>query len=600
MSKESSIKVFAENASGTRPANAIPVWIDNISAIGGGGGGGNPEVESYVQTNSATINDVNTSYQTNSANFIPYTASGVELTNSNFKIDTSGQAYKLGSVSGTMPLEFGEVMAGFPDGALTELENGVTYTLTIQGAPDNSMVMFVNLNTQSPYAERPTITNNQCTFTWTHEDASVGILDYYGKINSTSTTLTYTNTTEKRYVLEDELSSGYLQTSGLEYNAVNEISAINGSALAGGSAPSDTFYIYPGKTTDKEISENSGKDLKLYNSANNVFLDFAGKSTLSTYTMFSFKEVTGTQYNQNTVQHLRLRVYPNATSACKVYDTNTVNLLDSNSTVSTAQTAYYDSNGNYLSQTYDNLTALNQFVQSNSANWEGGGGSDVAPLGLWLGYMDSQVKAINNTNVPYSITLRNTNYGQPATVYFQGNYLEWNGTNGNWYIDLVNVLPNLDITDLPYNDSYDTKFTVMEFTNQSTQDKYSANITIDNGDNPYRYLKVYNNTACVVSANGAGASFNVDYIDGQGPHQLSSWTGGFYGVTGAFSNSQATAFNLSVAGYSTAFIGFVEAGSTVASSDVFPPTNNLDPYATYYLGWNANNGGLFWYQPGNN
>ena len=31
MSKESSIKVFAENASGTRPANAIPVWIDNIS-----------------------------------------------------------------------------------------------------------------------------------------------------------------------------------------------------------------------------------------------------------------------------------------------------------------------------------------------------------------------------------------------------------------------------------------------------------------------------------------------------------------------------------------------------------------------------------------
>lgn len=40
-------------------------------------------------------------------------------------------------------------------------------------------------------------------------------------------------------------------------------------------------------------------------------------------------------------------------------------------------------------------------------------------------------------------------------------------------------------------------------------------------------------------------------------------------------------------------------GSTVASSDVFPPTNNLDPYATYYLGWNANNGGLFWYHPGN-
>ena len=40
-------------------------------------------------------------------------------------------------------------------------------------------------------------------------------------------------------------------------------------------------------------------------------------------------------------------------------------------------------------------------------------------------------------------------------------------------------------------------------------------------------------------------------------------------------------------------------GPTVASGDVFPPTNNLDPYATYYLGWNANNGGLFWFNPGN-
>ena len=204
--------------------------------------------------------------QSNSANYIPYSASGVELPNSNFKIDTSGQAYKLGSVSGTMPLEFGEVMAGFPDGALTELENGVTYTLTIQGAPDNSMVMFVNLNTQSPYAERPTITNNQCTFTWTHEDASVGILDYYGKINSTSTTLTYTNTTEKRYVLEDELSSGYLQTSGLEYNAVNEISAINGSALAGGAITSyTTAYSHDIPPYGGEVIDSlNGKYLSAY------------------------------------------------------------------------------------------------------------------------------------------------------------------------------------------------------------------------------------------------------------------------------------------------------------------------------------------------
>lgn len=160
--------------------------------------------------------------------------------------------------------------------------------------------------------------------------------------------------------------------SAVQDASLTNIVQTNSAQWAEGGGASDTFYIYPGKTTDKEISENSGKDLKLYNSANNVFLDFAGKSTLSKYTMFSFKEITGTQANQNTVQHLRLRVYPNATSACKVYDTNTVNLLDSNSTVSTAQTAYYDGDGNSLTQTHYELTALNSFVQSNSANWGGG------------------------------------------------------------------------------------------------------------------------------------------------------------------------------------------------------------------------------------
>jgi hypothetical protein len=215
---DSTNKISAINGSAIAAGDEFPASAD--------------EAIQYVQTNSANIDDTVTSYQTNSgtfltahqslADYIPYSASGVELTNSNFKIDTSGQAYKLGSVSGSMPLEFGEVMYGFPNGALTELENGVTYTLTIQGTQDNSMVMFVNLNTQSPYAERPTVTNNQCTFTWAHEDASVGILDQYGKIDSTSTTLTYTKTAEKRYALEDNF----------EYNAVGEISGYGSSAIA--------------------------------------------------------------------------------------------------------------------------------------------------------------------------------------------------------------------------------------------------------------------------------------------------------------------------------------------------------------------------------
>ena len=137
-----------------KPNGVGSVWIENASAFSGGGGGsgGNPEVESYVTSNSGKIDNVCTTYQSNSANY------------------------------------------------LTAHQN-------------------------IPSAK------------W--EDAS-----------------------------------DCVQT--------------NSANWAGGA--SDTFYIYPGKTTDKEISENSGKDLKLYNSANNVFLDFAGKSTYgNSYTIFSFK-----------------------------------------------------------------------------------------------------------------------------------------------------------------------------------------------------------------------------------------------------------------------------------------------------------------------
>jgi len=260
----------------------------------------------------------------------------------------------------------------------------------------------------------------------------------------------------------------------------------------------------------------------------------------------------------------------------------------------TASTAIYDDNGNYLSQTHNDLTALNQFVQSNSASWgQGGAGSDVAPLGLWLGFEYTLPKAFNNTNNIYSITLRNTQWEEPNSIYYDGNSYNWNGTNGDWYIDLTTIYPNDMRSNLPYNDSYETRFTVMEFTNINTQQKYSANIYNDDG---YKNLSVYN-SACVVSSRGYAVSFNVGYSDGMG-HMLSSWQGTNDYVSGGFSNSQATAL-MFAAGYgSTAFIGFA-GGSTVASSDVFPPTNNLDQYTTYYLGWNANNGGLFWYFPGN-
>lgn len=462
MSKESSIKVFAENARGTRPANAIPVWVDNISAIGGGGSGsgGNPEVESYVTDNSGKIDSVCTTYQSNSANYL-------------------------------------------------------TAHQTIPSAK------------------------------W--EDAS-----------------------------------DCVQT--------------NSANWAGG--VSDTFYIYPGKTTDKEISENSGKDLKLYNSANNVFLDFAGKSTLPNYTIFNFKEITGTQYNQNTLQHLRLKVYPNATSACKVFDTNTTNLLDSNTHVNQALTAYYDAGGNSLAETRSELNILNSFVQSNSANWEGG--SAHAGEGVLFHFYHSN-DPINESKSYYSWVSGATE------LYFEATVESHQG------------LPN-DVIITRHGDEIGRAYWT-QVSSDAYYDHFTASyINSDGGE-----IQIQNmGYMCDVSANGAktDAFYQGYYICSTGDKVKFNVQG--YNVTGqiyGYLHGESTPLT-SFTGNLTDFTAkgydkyqpyiheengnnsysyelsaeFGAGGSTVASGDVFPPTNNLDPYSTYYLGWNANNGGLFWYQ----
>lgn len=468
MSKESSIKVFAENASGTRPANAIPVWIDNISAIGGGGGGGNPEVESYVTANSGKIDNVCTTYQSNSANYL-------------------------------------------------------TAHQTIPSAK------------------------------W--EDAS-----------------------------------DCVQTNSANWE--------------GGA--SDTFYIYPGTTTDKEISENSGKDLKLYNSANNVFLDFAGKSTFSNYTLFSFKEITGTQYNQNTLQHLRLRVYPNATSACKVYDTNTANLLDSNSTVSQANTAYYDAGGYSLTQSRMDFEALNSFVQTNSANWEGG--SSPAGEGVLFhvhiyqpsdGSKGSTDSYIANASDLYFEACVDSNYSTPNNVI-----IEQNGSFvGEAYWTQVSSDGSYNYYTASYNGLSNGEYKL----NNNGYDSYnwcyvSANGVKTEAFNPGLY-KCSTDKSVKFNVQGYNITGSVDgQIQGQFT-SLTSFTGSLTDFTAK--GYEQYGFNINAEDYYNDYsydlsAEFGAGGSTVASSDVFPPTDNLDPYATYYLGWNANNGGLFWYQPGNN
>ena len=382
------------------------------------------------------------------------------------------------------------------------------------------------------------------------------------------------------------------------WNEVSTTVQTNSAQWGQGGGASNSFYIYPGKTTDKEISENSGKDLKLYNSANNVFLDFAGKSTLSKYTMFSFKEITGTQANKNTVQHLRLRVYPNATSACKVYDTNTVNLLDSNSTVSTAQTAYYDGDGNYLTQTHNDLIALNAFVQSNSASWgQGGGGSDIQSNGIWVTRNSTgSNKIINNSNDNLNISFYTYSENQPLPININGSEYYWNQNYDgqyNWYCNGPDINSNNYVEGIPQD--YLIRINNVNWAeSKSAQiNTYGVRLYGDkvifsaeyNGDSDTYYIEAYDkntgSTQLISSFNmtthpGLSALFesnisNTEWMQGYIPNPNNS-----YNIMMSFPG---------------------EGGSTVASGDVFPPTNNLEPQTTYYLGWNANNGGLFWYHP---
>ena len=375
-----------------------------------------------------------------------------------------------------------------------------------------------------------------------------------------------------------------------------------GQGGTGGS--SDSFYIYPGTTTNNEVADNSGKNIYLYHSGTNTYLKYAGKITYPKYSIFNFKTVSGTQYNFNKLVNARVNIYPNSNSACKINIIQSIDLLDTNSTVNyanTAYTAYTDGNGNSLSNTYDTVTALSSFVENNSANW-GGGSSPAGGSVLFHRYYSYD---------PNGSQSRNSYISGANDLYFEANAELQQGTPS----DIVIYRYGSEIGRIALNqvssDDYYNYFTAfynnvdggeIELQNNGTDYTcyVSANGAKTNAFKQYTYYTTTSNSIKfnIQGYNITGTIFGLNRVNGRIP--LTSFTGSLTDFTAngceeynaeVFSNDSQQPYHYDI----TADIS--EGGSSVASGDVFPPTNNLEPQTTYYLGWNANNGGLFWYHP---
>lgn len=108
------------------------------------------------------------------------------------------------------------------------------------------------------------------------------------------------------------------------------------------------------------------------------------------------------------------------------------------------------------------------------------------------------------------------------------------------------------------------------------------------------------NDTIKINVQGSNVTGNIIGLHHGNGIPLTSFTGGLYNFTANGYdqyNADIGSEDYNQSNYYDISAELFGGGSSVASGDVFPPTNNLEPQTTYYLGWNANNGGLFWYHP---
>ena len=375
----------------------------------------------------------------------------------------------------------------------------------------------------------------------------------------------------------------------------------NSATWGQGGGDNNMFYIYPGITTQQEVSENSGKNMKLYMSATNTYLDYAGKYTYSTGTSYCFRSISGAPRDLTYVNQVGITVKPGSAGVVLPFYTQKDTLVTNGGTVENAvlaQTAYYDANNNSLTDTYYSIQNLSTFVQNNSANWGGGSGPtgnsgkvlfnkyhSYDPYGSTVdcnyvsGASDLYFTcSVNEYSQPQEITIYNHG-GEVASMY-------WSQVSS----DGTEIIYSGCVRGLPTNEK------LMIVTNNSYTYCYvSANGCEIN-------LPFFDSVMCTTSTN---VNFNVQgyYITGvieshdQGGHfPLTSFNGQLTGFSAVGYEYYKWYVNYDNTNNSWNYDLSAEfggtGGSSVTSGDVLPPapTGTGNTYALY---WNDSNG-LFW------
>lgn len=186
---------------------------NNQTTISVTAAGGNPEVESYVQTNSASIDDAVSTYQTNSGSYI---TQETDWTNT----ITAASSYAYSEAVAQIPADIATT------GDINDLAQSISETYQPIG----------NYLTNADSANFYPMTGNPSGFLTSHQDIS-NKLDTTAFSDVSGSFLTAVNIPESASwndatTAYQTNSASYMTEPNLEYNAVNEISAYNGSAIA--------------------------------------------------------------------------------------------------------------------------------------------------------------------------------------------------------------------------------------------------------------------------------------------------------------------------------------------------------------------------------